>query len=173
MFCQKCGTKNLDSGSFCQSCGTPIQNLNQSFSSLKTSESENLTTYAGFWVRFGAYILDSIIIGIPIFILAIILVFNSASDSLVTILQLFSIVVLWLYFAFMESSASQGTLGKKIVGIKVTDIHGNRISFGRATGRYFGKMLSGILNIGYIMAGLTEKKQALHDMMAKCLVLKK
>lgn len=84
----------------------------------------------------------------------------------------FSIILQWLYFALMESSKKQATLGKMALGIKVTDLQGNRISFGRATGRYFGKILSGlILNIGYIMAAFTEKKQALHDMMANCLVI--
>jgi len=82
-------------------------------------------------------------------------------------------VIQWLYFAVMESSKHQGTLGKLALGIKVTDMNGDRISFGRATGRYFGKIISGmIIYIGYIMAGLTEKKQALHDMMASCLVIK-
>jgi uncharacterized RDD family membrane protein YckC len=80
----------------------------------------------------------------------------------------------WLYFGLMESSAKQGTLGKMAVGIKVTDLQGNRISFGRATGRYFSKILSGlILYIGYMMAGFTEKKQALHDMIAGTLVVVK
>ena len=60
------------------------------------------------------------------------------------------------------------------LGLKVTDMEGNRISFGRATGRYFGKIISGmILYIGYIIAGFTEKKQALHDIMANCLVTRK
>ena len=79
-----------------------------------------------------------------------------------------------IYFAFMESSARQATLGKQALGIIVTDLNGNRIYFGKATARYFGKFISGlILGIGYIMAGFTEKKQALHDMMARCLVVKK
>ena len=79
----------------------------------------------------------------------------------------------WLYFALMESSANQATLGKMAIGIKVTDMSGRRIGFGQATGRYFGKILSSmILLIGYIMAAFTEKKQALHDMLAGCLVVK-
>ena len=83
-------------------------------------------------------------------------------------------IVGWLYFALMESSVNQATLGKMALGIKVTDLDGNRISFGRATGRYFGKIVSGmILYIGFIMAGFTEKKQALHDIMASCLVVNK
>lgn len=77
----------------------------------------------------------------------------------------------WLYEAFLESSSYQATLGKMIFGMKVTDLYGNRISFARATGRHFAKILSGmILCIGFIMVGLTERKQGLHDMIAGTLV---
>jgi len=83
-------------------------------------------------------------------------------------------VVGWLYFAMMESSSTQGTLGKMALGIKVTDLNGGQIGFGKATGRYFGKIISAlILLIGYIMVAFTEKKQGLHDMMAGCLVVNK
>ena len=83
-------------------------------------------------------------------------------------------IAVWLYFALMESSGKGATLGKMALGIKVTDLNGNGISFGTATGRFFGKMISGvILYIGFIMAGFTEKKQALHDIMAGCLVVNK
>ncbi|HXI44099.1 MAG TPA: RDD family protein, partial [Bryobacteraceae bacterium] len=74
----------------------------------------------------------------------------------------------------MESSHYQATLGKKALGIIVTDMNGNRISFARANGRFFGKWVSGmIMNIGYLMAAFTEKKQALHDLLAGCLVVMK
>jgi uncharacterized RDD family membrane protein YckC len=74
----------------------------------------------------------------------------------------------------MESSYLQATLGKMAIGIVVTDLEGKRISFARATGRHFAKIISGfILFIGYIMAGFTQKKQALHDLIADCLVVKK
>ncbi len=83
-------------------------------------------------------------------------------------------IAVWLYFALMESSGKCASLGKMALGIKVTDLNGNGISFGTATGRFFGKMISGvILYIGFIMAGFTEKKQALHDIMAGCLVVNK
>lgn len=72
----------------------------------------------------------------------------------------------------MENSATQGTLGKLALGIKVTDLNGRRIGFGRATGRHFGKFISTLtLLIGYIMVAFTQKKQGLHDMMAGCLVV--
>ena len=79
----------------------------------------------------------------------------------------------WLYYASMESSSAQATLGKMAVGVKVTDDSGARIGSGCATGRYFGKIVSAlILLVGYMMAGWTEKKQVLHDMMAGTLVVK-
>lgn len=82
-----------------------------------------------------------------------------------------SLVGPWLYFALQESSEYQCTLGKRILKIYVTDLEGRRISFGQATGRHFGKIVSTIiLGIGYMMAGFTEKKQGLHDMMAGTLV---
>jgi uncharacterized RDD family membrane protein YckC len=85
------------------------------------------------------------------------------------------LVLSWLYFAGMESSEHQGTLGKMALGLVVTDMNGLRISFARASGRFFAKIITGLvpLYIGYIMAGFTEKKQALHDMIASCLVLRK
>jgi len=87
----------------------------------------------------------------------------------------YAIVVVggWLYFSLQESSAQQATLGKRAVGIKVTDLEGSRISFGRATARYFSKFLSGLIcAVGYVMAGFTQRKQALHDMIASTLVVR-
>ena len=83
-----------------------------------------------------------------------------------------SIVVGWLYHSFLESSSWQGSVGKKLLGLRVTDMNGQRISFGKATGRYFGKILSAMIClIGFIMAAFTAKQQALHDMLAGTLVV--
>ncbi len=85
---------------------------------------------------------------------------------------LVSLLIRWLYFSIMESSVKQGTVGKMILGIKVTTINGGRISFARATGRFFAKILSSLfLFIGYIMAAFTQRKQALHDIIAETLVI--
>ena len=78
-----------------------------------------------------------------------------------------------LYFALMESSKYQGTLGKMAMGIKVVRGDGGRISIGKAILRYIGKWISGfILCFGYIMAAFTDKKRALHDMIASTLVVR-
>jgi hypothetical protein len=88
--------------------------------------------------------------------------------------DLLSIIAMWLYFALMESSPRMATLGKMAVGLVVTDADGQRIGFGRASARFFGKILSGLVfAIGFLMAGFTARKQGLHDMLASTLVLNK
>jgi uncharacterized RDD family membrane protein YckC len=139
--------------------------------------------YAGFWLRFVAYIIDSILLGVVNFILNMIFqvqgsIFAPHSGGQAAIFAFFVAMaewaIAWLYFAFMESSQMQATLGKLALGLVVTDMAGQPISFGRATGRYFGKIISGLtLLIGYMMAGWTQQKQALHDIMASCLVIRK
>ncbi|MEJ0000728.1 MAG: RDD family protein [Verrucomicrobiota bacterium] len=136
--------------------------------------------YAGFWRRFLALIADSVVLS-PLSIIAFTL--NPAyqdesartlAAALVSLVYaIFAFIIRWLYFALMESGGWQATLGKKLIGIRVTDLEGRRIGFGRATGRYFGKIISCLtLFIGFIMAGFTERKQALHDMLAGTLVVR-
>jgi uncharacterized RDD family membrane protein YckC len=99
--------------------------------------------------------------------------FFAAVFSAVPLIIIVGVALKWLYFAYSESSEWQATPGKKALNIVVTDMNGNRISFARASGRYFGKYVSGVtLFIGYIMAGFTQRKQALHDILADCLVLR-
>jgi uncharacterized RDD family membrane protein YckC len=148
--------------------------------------------YAGFWLRLVAFLIDLIVL---YFVGTIITLPFIASMGLRGIMRgrmpmspeewmplmgafirliLIRTVLNWLYYALLESSAWQATLGKKALGLEVTDLEGRRISFGRATGRFFAKMISAlILWIGFIMAGFTEKKQALHDMIAGTLVIRK
>ena len=138
--------------------------------------------YAGFWRRFVAYFIDNFIlqiVGIMVMMIAGFVINatrnnNPNLEGGIAVFALFvNFVIAVAYFAGMESSDSQATLGKMAMGIKVTDLYGRRISFGRATGRFFGKILSSIiLGIGFLMAAFTEKKQALHDMMSDTLVLK-
>ncbi len=144
--------------------------------------------YAGFWLRVVAAIIDSIIFGL-IFIPINIFMMKSSLESMneammaggepvgasgsFLFMQIISIVLPWLYYALTESSAWQATVGKKVLGLEVTDIDGDRISFLRATGRYWAKLLSSlILCIGFLMAGFTKRKQGLHDMIAGTLVVK-
>jgi uncharacterized RDD family membrane protein YckC len=138
------------------------------------------TAYAGFWRRVGAYIIDGLILSVVFVPLALLVAPDPTtgapgeSSAGAQAVQGLSTLAGWLYFAFMESSGRQATLGKMALGIVVTDLEGNRIGFGRATARYFAKLLSFlILAIGVIMVAFTAKKQGLHDMIASTLVVKK
>jgi len=139
--------------------------------------------YAGFWIRVLAYVIDSLVmmaVSCPLGILLGVGVVATGADQnsdSATFTNgasnLVSLIIGWLYFSLLESSSWQATIGKKAVGIRVTDMNGNRISFGKATGRHFGKLLSSLIcAIGFIMAAFTEKKQALHDMLAGTLVVR-
>jgi uncharacterized RDD family membrane protein YckC len=151
--------------------------------------------YAGFWLRLVAYIIDSLIISVVAGAIILILFFATGFAAIVrnssdnpntdvfqgTVLMAIILVAIgalfgvWLYYALMESSRHQATLGKMTLGLIVTDLRLQPISFGRASGRFFAKFITGLIPlwIGYIMAGFTAKKQALHDMIAGCLVLRK
>jgi uncharacterized RDD family membrane protein YckC len=203
MFCTRCGTVNQDAARFCKGCGSPIDQAGASpgaavaaapaYAEPAPVYAQPVTQfrYAGFWRRFVAMIIDGIVFS-PLF-----LIFFTGSGLVGVItgaaggrdmegvggalfgLGIFAgILVLvagnWLYHTMMETSRHQATLGKMALGIKVTDLNGNRISFARANGRFFGKLLSGaIMNIGYLMAAFTVQKQALHDILAGCLVVLK
>lgn len=142
-------------------------------------------SYGGFWLRFVGYLIDSVVVAIPAGLTGACggLVMSSfMGERTLSNLYLGALIVgyflaiaaIWLYFTLMESSSRQGTLGKMALGLVVTDMNGNRISWGKANARYWSKYISSlILMIGYIMAGFTEKKQALHDMIAGTLVMRK
>ena len=141
-------------------------------------KTESKVEYAGFWLRTCALIIDTIILffgGYAIgFMLGILysdfVVENpefvkDASNAI-------GLIISWLYFAFMEYKYG-ATFGKQALELKVTDINGGPVTFLQATGRFFGRFLSLItLYIGFIMAGFTKKKQALHDIVSDCLVVK-
>jgi len=135
-------------------------------------------TYAGFWWRLLAYLIDTTVLTLALFAVALILGFilgaaGIEDSSLETVLGVFGLVAIWLYFALMESAPGQATLGKRACGLKVTDRDGAPISFARASGRYFAKILSAaLLLIGYLMVAFTRRKQGLHDIIAGTLVVR-
>jgi uncharacterized RDD family membrane protein YckC len=170
--------------------------ISQPYASIPPASLFPQTAYAGFWLRVVAHLIDGLLAGIAfavVFLAAIAAVgigylrdlihetnnpediFTPGLIAIILALCAASIVMMWIYYAWMESSSHQGTLGKMALGLIVTDLEGRRISFARASGRYFAKIITGLipLGIGYAMAGFTAKKQALHDIIASCLVLRK
>jgi uncharacterized RDD family membrane protein YckC len=190
MFCHKCGAQNDDQAAFCDKCGASLEKPRTETSTAAPSYPAAVE-YAGFWKRFLANIIDGLIVGAVWSAIYYTLVaagvvnmpevdeadmgpyfrwlikYSLISNGVVFLLQT-------IYFALMESSSKQATLGKMVLGIVVTDDDGKRISFGRAVGRNLGKIVSQIiLFIGYLMIAFTKRKQGLHDIMASCLVVVK
>ena len=155
-----------------------------------------LEDHAGFWKRVAAYILDVIVLYIPNMLIMKVMGGDAAQETMkqamiaapgdlnammaayhqfyatMGVAMIITTILAWLYFAVCESSPWQATLGKLALGIRVTDLHGNRISFPHALVRYLAKFLSVLtLGIGFMMAGWTQRKQGLHDMLVRTLVL--
>jgi uncharacterized RDD family membrane protein YckC len=151
--------------------------------------------YAGFWKRVLAHIIDSLILGFVFLIVGLIMVViqavgdggpSTAETSLIRageapiftarmiVQNLLNLGAVWLYYAIMESSKCKATVGKLALGIVVVDEFNEKLSFGRASARYWSKLISFIiLWIGFIMTAFTAKKQALHDLIAHTYVVDK
>jgi uncharacterized RDD family membrane protein YckC len=151
------------------------------------SQAVRPVVYAGFWRRAAAYLLDSFLLFLAIepLVLRPLMERNGISPEnaaalyninsrQVLAINLLLVLIGWVYWAALESSPWQATLGKKLFGLEVTDLQGRRVSFARATGRHFAKNLSLLmLGIGFFMIGFSEKRQGFHDMLAGCLVIRK
>jgi uncharacterized RDD family membrane protein YckC len=182
--CPKCGTAIGDDAAFCGTCGERVGG----WTSPPPQATRAQVVYAGFWLRLVAYLIDNLLLGFVLGNLLLrplmgkpggipendpLFLFRNTSPQVTALLLLF-LMGNWIYFAVSESSPWQGTVGKKVLGLQVVDLQGRRISFARASGRFFGKMISSMtLMIGFVIAGFTEKKQALHDFLAGCLVTRK
>ncbi len=135
--------------------------------------------YANFGMRLGAYIIDVVILNFAglIFLLLFSAVFLRTPyytlSGVYFLLYVLMVVFSWFYYALFESSELQATPGKMLLRLKVVDMNHNRIDFGRASGRFFGKILSSfILLIGYFMVLWTDYRQALHDQLANTLIIR-
>jgi uncharacterized RDD family membrane protein YckC len=208
MHCSSCGASVADGTAFCGACGRPIIGYSVGAAPGVPAEIPGAAVpyagvpvtgavvYAGFWLRVAAALIDGLVIGIPLGVLffatiismvpALMRMGQAANPMLVVGILLprvlFALVVYvvasWLYWAAMESSSWQATLGKKALGVYVTDLNGNRATFGKTSGRFFaGRGIGYFVGIYFlvscILVALTEKKQALHDIIAGTLVMKK
>jgi uncharacterized RDD family membrane protein YckC len=194
-FCPKCGSALWPAGTAVQpaQAAAPAYAAQPAYAQPLAYAPAPSSPFGGFWIRFLAYFIDRIIVGFvaaPVYFIIvlprIIPIINDAQRdrepsvemimSIVASVSLFvglAFVGQWLYDALLTSSSWQGTIGKRVLRLKVTDEAGNRIGFGRATGRFFGKILSAlILYIGFFMIGFTDHKRGLHDILAGTLVMK-
>jgi uncharacterized RDD family membrane protein YckC len=199
MFCPKCGKETDALGKFCQWCGADIVSIPATPPATpEEDEGSDVGVYAGLGRRIVAFIVDLILIllldAVAVAVLGLFrglqnlyffFVQHAPVDSLTTegtsaalfgsIIASYGIVIIvipWLYYAGFESSRSQATPGKLLMRIVVTDLDGNKPSFARVTLRHFAKFISTlVIFLGFLMIGLTNKRQGLHDKIAGCLVL--
>lgn len=201
MFCSVCGGEVQSTDRFCPKCGQTVSYAAPAAYAAQPGVSAPpmmAHRYAGFWLRFVAYLIDNLIVGIPTCIIALVAIamtggfaalvarfpkdpnpdpaeliaLVSSMIGFIALIAICGIAISWLYYAGLESSERQATLGKSILALRVTDINGQRLSFAHASGRYFAKLITSLVPfaIGWILAGFTEKKQALHDFIAGTLV---
>jgi uncharacterized RDD family membrane protein YckC len=196
--CEKCGNEIADGASFCAQCGSPVSvaQIGPVYVPPHAQPAESipaippasvalvLPVYAGFWLRAAASLIDMVIIFVILMFAGPFFpsFFNSLPESNADLMLFmaqhapFAIALICLgslYFALFEVSSWQASPGKRIMRLYVTDLNGQRINIGRALIRNLAKQISGIAMIGYMIAGFTEKKQALHDIIAGCLVLRR
>ena len=179
MYCSKCGKLLADDAVFCSACGARVagessitqpaaSDVNVSQPAPDIAPLEIAPVSVAIQQIQPGESLDALIAVLGVgFVLAMLLILLIGSA---------------LYFTILEASPWQGSLGKKALGLFVTDLSGNRVTFARSSGRFFaGKfMVLGVPGLGFlyfsiscICAGVTERKQAIHDMLSGCLVLRK
>ncbi len=183
-YCVACGEELQPGAAYCAHCGEP------------TSATPSLprSAYGGFWRRAVGLLVDSLVLGIPIGVLVGIAVthgyrfgfhyhphahgaqpvLTGPSARREALLQLVGTVPSWLYQALLMSSGWQATVGQRLLGLRVAGLDGGRISFARASGRYFASVLSGALLLaGYFMMLFTQRRQTLHDRLAGTVVVRR
>ncbi len=186
MFCQQCGANNDQESKFCAACGAHLlQAAEPATQQQQPAALAQSPHYAGFWFRTLAAVIDYVLVQVVIILLTFPLGFalgasmagTSTAMEIKSTAQvlgaILGILIQWLWFTIAESSPWQATVGKKMLGLKVTDENGKRIGFGKANARYWSKILSAlILLFGFLMIAFTKRKQGLHDKIAGTLVVK-
>jgi uncharacterized RDD family membrane protein YckC len=193
--CSNCGNPLLTDGKFCLFCGdvladTPDKpNLvvrKPSEASLALPPRHWPPDYAGFWLRVWAGAIDITLQALAALLLTVIIgyivkVLTSRSGmspitrSYLTGIAFIAVLTIggWLYSAFSESSKWRATIGKRIIGLEVVNASGGKLTFGQASIRHFMKFLSLFtVAVGFMMAGWTKRRQALHDMPADTVVIR-
>jgi uncharacterized RDD family membrane protein YckC len=179
------------------SAAEPVAGAFSSAGASVASSAPRQRNFAGFWLRLVAAFIDGLVLLLPIALLGALLFAGTLPRimrdrgnrallvaTIVPHVLTFLLLIIagtWLYWALLESSSWQATLGKRALGLYVTDLEGRRATFGKASGRFFaGRGLGSIPYLGglyflidCICAGVTDRKQAIHDMIAGCLVMRR
>lgn len=169
IFCAWCGMTSPAESRFCRNCHTI-------FTAASLEAAPAAILYAGFWSRAFALLIDvALLVFATVFPIATVSLFTMIdwTETLAPYLNVALLILSWLYFAALESSDRQATFGKMVLGIFVVDHNGGRLSFGRASGRFFARLFSCVFWFaGFVMVAFTAEKQALHDLLAGSRVIR-
>ena len=178
MFCPRCGTWLADEAASCALCGLVIRPGAAPPAAAAPAAVFEQVSYAGFWRRFWAFLIDVIVTYFPIATVRVLLGLpvSGSFDPLQPAAwwsALFEMGIDWLYAAFLISSPWRATLGQAVMDLHVTDLNGDRITFGRATARYLAQILNLVtLGFGVLLQLFTARRQALHDLVSGTVVVR-
>jgi len=193
--CSNCGNPLLPDGKFCLFCGDVLTDTQDKLSpdgqkavDIKSAAptAQGPPEYAGFWLRVWAGAIDVMLEALAALLLTVIVGYavklvdsrsgvSPITGSYLTGIAFIAVLTIggWLYSAFSESSKWRATIGKRIIGLQVVNASGGQLTFGQASVRHFMKFLSLFTAaVGFMMAGWTKRRQALHDMPADCVVIR-
>ena len=164
--CPRCHAANEPSSVYCFSCGLPLEGAPAA------SRSSSIGEPAGFWIRFGAYVIDAIILITIEAILAALLQVDFFSDEL-GIFDLLGLLTDALYFS-LAIAIWGTTLGKRALGLYVIRMDDSKVGIGRAFARYLSYFISGLtIGIGFLMIAFRRDKRGLHDLICDTQVVKR
>ena len=188
--CASCGSPALPDGEFCLFCGDLLTESGRHLAVRPQGSTTIVPTtegreYAGFWRRVWAGTIDVSLEILVALLISLVIDFGFSlvgrvlgieHESAAYITGFTFIVVLavggWLYAALSESSRYRATIGKRIMHLQVVTADGEKLNFGQASVRHVMKFLSLFTaGIGFVMAGFTKRRQALHDLPNDCLVI--
>jgi uncharacterized RDD family membrane protein YckC len=196
LYCARCRGRVHEGDTECPACHASLAEtdavsikktdvLKDAFKEDVKKDEQKSHAYAGFWLRLIAWLIDQFIFflaGLAIRAISM-LQFNSGADmsfwNISSMSDFWSLYVIgfmigWFYYAILESMPTQGTIGKIVMKLRVTNMKEEPVTFARASARYFARYITtATIGIGYIIIAFTKKKQALHDMISGCLVMKK
>ena len=191
MECGRCGAENPDQARFCDACGLPLDPEERRLVAAEIGASGDLPAgtvgYGGFWRRGLALLVDQLLVMVPLALLqqglapgpmhagpvapgqGMALDYQQAVSWWLAV----ELAVAWLYWAGLHSSPWQATPGKALLGMRVINREGQRITFVQATVRYLATLLSSaLLLMGFVMAAFHPRKRTLHDILAGTLVVR-